>query len=218
MRWTAFLFLCLVVGGCTTQAVGQRCQQNADCNTDTDVCRDELNPSRECTASSCICCPSDPTAALAYSVCVPRTTPVTDSGVSTVTDRGMSTVTDNGVRPDTGTVTPTTDAGAACVSNTECPIGNFCSGVTCGGGGSCLVRPASCGRNFNPVCGCDGRTYSNACEAAQSGVRVSAQDSCPALPDAGSAIDAGFPVDTGTATDLGTSADLGMTPDSPPAD
>jgi|JI10StandDraft_1071094.scaffolds.fasta_scaffold233327_2 hypothetical protein len=220
MRWTAFLFLCLAMGGCTAQPVGQRCQQNSDCNTDTDVCRNELSPASECTQSSCICCPADPTAALAYPACVPRTVTV-DSG-TVVTDNGArpdtGTVTDNGVQPDTGTVIPTTDAGVTCTGNAGCPIGNFCSGVTCGGAGACLVRPASCGRNYNPVCGCDGRTYSNACEAAQAGVRVSAQDACPALPDAGTSMDVGSAVDAGAATDLGAPSDLGGTPDVPSAD
>ncbi len=208
MRWTAFLLLCLTVGGCTTQAVGQRCQQNADCNTDTDVCRNELNPGNDCDQQSCICCPSDPTAAQAVAACRPRTTPVTDAGTRPTTDNGMSTVTDTGVRPDTGS-SATPDAGITCTSNSGCPIGNYCGGTTCGGSGSCLPLPMTCPGVFEPVCGCNNTSYLSACDAARAGVRVSAMGQCgTTAPDAGSPIDASFSVDTGTTSDLGVTPDV----------
>jgi hypothetical protein len=88
MRWTAFALLFAMGFGCTTQSSGQRCQQNADCNTDTDLCRNEASPERECNGLACICCPADPVAAAAITACLPRV------------GRSDSGVTDTGARAD----------------------------------------------------------------------------------------------------------------------
>ena len=58
------------------------------------------------------------------------------------------------------------------VGSPECDTGLFCqhqAGALCGAAdapGECVLIPDVCADIFDPVCGCDGLTYGNACEAA----------------------------------------------------
>lgn len=44
--------------------------------------------------------------------------------------------------------------------------------------GICRTVSPMCTREYRPVCGCDGETYSNACVANAAGVSVAAMGAC----------------------------------------
>lgn len=65
-----------------------------------------------------------------------------------------------------------------CTTNEECGRSGYCHRETCGGAGECRARPRGCERIGQIVCGCDGRTYGNPCEAASAGVSVAHEGEC----------------------------------------
>ncbi len=71
-----------------------------------------------------------------------------------------------------------------CTSNNDCPGSDYCLFTRgCGGSGFCQSRPEFCLAVWDPVCGCDGRTYGNACEAAAAGVSVLRSGVCLPIRD-----------------------------------
>jgi hypothetical protein len=67
-----------------------------------------------------------------------------------------------------------------CGSNAACESPAFCRKPVgaCNARGTCRRRPEACLLDMNPVCGCDGRTYSNGCAAFSDGVNVAHDGPC----------------------------------------
>jgi hypothetical protein len=66
----------------------------------------------------------------------------------------------------------------------QCAEGQYCNGSKeglCPGkrqAGVCATEPQICPDIFKPVCGCDGNTYPNSCNAAAAGVAVEHEGQC----------------------------------------
>lgn len=68
--------------------------------------------------------------------------------------------------------------GSTCTDAEYCA---YVAGEMCGATGAtsvCLPRASACPENYDPVCGCDGQTHSNACAASMDGTGVYSSGPC----------------------------------------
>lgn len=73
-----------------------------------------------------------------------------------------------------------TESQESCYDNLDCPKSGYCAKALgdCQGSGTCQSRPLVCPDVFEPVCGCDEKTYGNKCEAAAEGINVQQAGAC----------------------------------------
>lgn len=71
-----------------------------------------------------------------------------------------------------------------CSRNEQCTSDTYCEKPVgeCDGLGACQQRPRVCPAIEDPVCGCDGRTYSNGCYAGWDGVAIAHRGPCQREP------------------------------------
>jgi hypothetical protein len=76
------------------------------------------------------------------------------------------------------------------IAGVQCPAKQYCSFAPeahCGAAdmsGTCAPIPEVCTEQLDEVCGCDDKTYGNACKAAQAGVSVVMKGACAKAPAA----------------------------------
>ena len=93
-----------------------------------------------------------------------------------------------GAAPDLVPGVPARIPIAICLADEDCASGEFCLKPLgdCAGVGECVERLADeiqCLALWDPVCGCDGQTYSNGCYAMKAGVSINHVGECGEVCD-----------------------------------
>jgi len=77
------------------------------------------------------------------------------------------------------------EAQTVCIRDSDCAATEFCefAAGTCpkrnsGAQGTCVVKPEGCTQQYDPVCGCDNKTYSNDCVRRMAGVSLKSTGAC----------------------------------------
>jgi hypothetical protein len=153
-----FLLIALLYAGCGDAGrLDSTCNANSDCQ-----------PTEFCASGFCG----------GYGECKTRPETCDESELSLVCGCDGRTYQNSCFAEQAGVRLATTTA-CVCADNDACVDGQFCaSDTSCTDAGFCAQPPEACESVVELVCGCNFVTYNNACEAAQAGVRVSAEGMC----------------------------------------
>ncbi|MBW2733117.1 MAG: hypothetical protein JRH20_12055 [Deltaproteobacteria bacterium] len=112
--------------------------------------------------------------------CSDRLPALPDSGVEDGATHDTQAAPDGAQPTDLGAIDGTLplDGSEGCFNNSVCPDTSYCQLDGCDGLGVCVGRPQECPAVEDPVCDCDGTTYSNGCIAASVGVNVRHAGTC----------------------------------------
>jgi hypothetical protein len=97
---------------------------------------------------------------------------------------GGNTGATNGAAAGSPANAPVTEKMCGGIAGVQCPEKQYCSYAPeahCGAAdmsGTCAPIPDVCTEQLDEVCGCDDKTYGNACKAAQAGVSVVMKGAC----------------------------------------
>lgn len=191
-------YLAMSQWGCqSTCATASDCGAGSYCSTQDDACL---------TATAVGFCKSIPTS------CAEATDPV--CGCDGKQYQSSCEAARAGVSVAAAGTCPTSACGGiqalACADPTtycQFPLGTCTSADP---SGTCAAVPASCSTFSSPVCGCDGHTYANACEAAKAKVSVASAGPCSCGGPGGVTCAADEFCSYGTSTTAGSC----LTPDS----